>query len=268
MKKHGTNFVATNVAASHIKQLGILVGYIVSVITEMISFYFFSLSDDEKKVLLQNKTTLADKIKTALIPIFAVAADEFAEVKTYWQTIYKKYFDMDVSSSDVVIPQKLAEGKWRLLFIPKGLTMDVTYGVYGKVISSHDSNWSMRKNDYFDSFDAKVTDNIRDSKNGSYAVWVRDEQESDLEYRGQSTKQADPNKTVGDTLLERMVHGIVHFIETKQHLDVVGFTLCSGSRAADGRVPSMDCYPDRSVRVDRDDVDIYDSRGGVRKAVS
>ncbi len=268
MKKHGTNFIATNVAASNIKQLGILIGFIVSVITEMISFYFFSLSDDEKKVLLQNKTSLAEKIRIALAPIFAVTVDEFAEVRTYWQTIYKKYFDVDVDFTDIIVPQKPAEGKWRLLFVAKGLTMDFTYSIYGKVVSGY--NAKMWKDSYYGtSIDVKVTDNIRDSKNGSYAIWVRDDQESDIKFRNQSTKQVDPNKTVGETLLERMVHGIIHFIETKKHLDEKGFTLCSGSRAVDGGVPSMNWFPIiDAVGVHYSGVDYYISGGGVRQVVS
>ena len=267
-KNHGTNFVATNVAVSHIRQLGILIGFIVSVITEMISHYFFLLSDDEKKVLLQNKASLAEKIRTALMPIFAVAVDEFVEAKTYWQTIYKNNFGIDVDFTDIVVPPKPAEGKWRLLFIAKELTIDFTYGIYGKVMSGY--NAKMWKDSYYGtSIDAKVTDNIRDPKNGSYAIWVRDDQESDLQYRGQSTKQADPNKTIGETLLERMVHGIIHFIETKKHLDEKGFTLCSGSRAVDGYVPDMDWNPGHdTVHVFYYGVDYYNSYGGVRQVVS
>ncbi len=254
MKKHST-------------QLAMYLGGIQNTLIQIATPYFLSLSDEERKAAVQNLTPLSEKMASALTPIFTTSVDEFAEAKTYWQTIYKNHFDVDVDFSDVVIPPKPTEGKWRLLFIAKELTVDFTYGIYGKVMSGY--NAKMWKDSYYGtSIDAKVTDNIRDPKNGSYAIWVRDDQESDLQYRGQSTKQADPNKTIGETLLERMVHGIIHFIETKKHLDEKGFTLCSGSRTIDGNVPFMHRNPNGcTVRVGYGGIGGYYSSGGVRQVV-
>ena len=48
-----------------------------------------------------------------------------------------------------------------------------------------------------------------------------------------------PDGMIGETFLEWLVHGAVHFVETKQHLDEKGLTLCTGSRDASGDVPGV-----------------------------
>lgn len=268
MEKHGTNPENIAVTKSEIKQLGILIGYVVSVLTAIISHYFLSLSKEEKNRLLQNKESLGKNITSALASVFAGTNDPFVELKIYWRTIYKKHFDIDANFSNVFIPLKPIEGKWRLLFVAQELMIDHAYIIYTRTISRY--NAKMWKDDYYSgSIDYKIADNIRNPKDGSYAIWVRDEQESDEKFCGQSTEQADPNKLIGETLLERMIHGIVYFIETKKHLDEKGTTLCSGSRTTNGDVPNMHWYPDShmvGVRYSR--VDCINPNGGIRQVIS
>ncbi|MFA7201545.1 MAG: hypothetical protein WC099_00885 [Candidatus Paceibacterota bacterium] len=268
---HGTNpAIVTNITVtkSEIKQFGIFIGYIMSILSSIISHYFFSLSRDEKNKLLQNKDAFAKKIYNALVFVFAVNQGEFVETKVYWQGIYKKHFDMHVDFTNVSVPSKPNGGKWRLLFIAQGLMIEDACSVYRRVMKIHNSK--MQRDGYYSaSIDYRVNDNIRNPKDDSYAIWVRDGQESDEEFYGQSAKQADPNKLIGITLLERMIYGIVYFIETKKHLDEKGLTICSGSRTVDGLVPRMRWYPDNhSVFVGNSSMDDYYPIGGIRQVIS
>jgi hypothetical protein len=43
-----------------------------------------------------------------------------------------------------------------------------------------------------------------------------------------------------ETLLERMLHELVFFSETRKHLDVNNLTFCCGSRYADGYGPGRE----------------------------
>lgn len=263
MNTHGTDRVVPTV--QQIKQLGILLGFVLEVVTRIVTRYFFALSSDEAKALLQSKGALSAKIKEALGPVFVVVVDEYAAQRTYWEGIYRTHFGIDTDLSGIMIPPKPLEGKWRLLFILQGFTINRAIVAYCGVLVAHDSKWKVWQ--YMDDLDA-VTKSIRTTVE-SYAIWVRDEQESDQEFRGQTTRQVDSDQSVGVTLLERLIHGAVHFVETKQHLDEKGFTLCSGSRDAGGFVPGVDWRPGlRQVDVRWYDLDDAYSCGGVRRAVA
>lgn len=234
MKNHGTDRLIPT--TQQVKQLGILLGCVVAVVTEVVTRVFFSLSSDERKALLQSKEMLATKVKKGLSKVFPAAADKYAAQRVYWEGIYSTHFGMEANFSEVVIPEKPSVGKWRLLFILKGLTMNHAAAMYRKILVTHDPKWRLWQ--YADDLDAAITRNTRTSAE-SYALWVRDEQEADEEFRGQSTRRVDPDQLIGVTVPERLVHGTVHFVETKQHLDKKGVTLCSGSRDVGGDVPGV-----------------------------
>jgi hypothetical protein len=154
----------------------------------------------------------------------------------YWVKFYKKYLNCSAPDfSGLKIPKKPTEGNWRLLVILKGLTNNWVYGACAKQFPC----WR-----YGDNLDKAIPTNERDPKNGSYAVWVRDTVEADPVHKN---KSADTIKEAGlktETLLERMIHELVYFLETLQdggragkHLDVNTATLCSGSRHSGGDVP-------------------------------
>ena len=45
-------------------------------------------------------------------------------------------------------------------------------------------------------------------------------------------------------MLERLLYDLMHFTETGKHLDVENYTLCTGSRRADNKVPYVGWDPD------------------------
>jgi hypothetical protein len=244
MKQNGTD----PKGPGFFKKLGILVGFIVEVLNEI----FYGMSEAE----LQHWSGKKDTIRKDFRKYFKVA-DLFVEEKELWRKFYQKHFSLDVNFADVIVPPKPTEGKWRLLFIAEGLTMNQVYDCMKALFAC----WG-----YTEDLDKSVTQNARDTKK-SYAIWVRDEAEPDTEFLNKSTRQADPDMKIGVTLTERMIHEIDYFSETGKHLDEKGVTFCSGSRCSDGGVPSVYLCTDGEVRVHWDGlVDSY-SKCGVRRAV-
>lgn len=231
-----------------ITKLSILAGFVLQVVNEI----FFSMSEAE----LQHWSGKKGNIRKQLRTMFKVK-DLFVEEKELWRKFYQKHFSMELNFADVIVPDKPMEGTWRLLIIAQGLTMNQVYDSMSKAFKC----WR-----YNDDLDAKVPKNIRDTKT-AYAIWVRDGVEPDEKYLGKSTNQADPDMTIGQILLERMIHEIVFFDETGNHLDIKGVTFCTGSRHSDGYVPGVHWY-DGKVRVYWCSLDYSDSDYGLREAVS
>lgn len=84
---------------------------------------------------------------------------------------------------------------------------------------------------------------------------------------GQSAEEGDP-KQEGITLRERLFLELAYFTETGEHLDVTGYTICSGSRDSDGGVPGVYWSADyRGVGVRWYDVGRRGATNGLRQAV-
>ncbi len=190
----------------------------------------------------------------ALLQEFGTTAD--TRVIADWQKFYKDHFGLDVDFSKVGIPIR-PKGNYRLLFIAKGMSMNVAFARCTELFST----WK-----YTDDLDAKITQNIRTASE-NYAVWVLDEVEPDKTYRGNSTKQVDSTMELGITVLERIIFEIKYFSETGKHLDVKGVTFCSGSRDSGGSVPLAD-WGDSEFRIGCYPLAHSGSGCGVRSAVS
>ena len=196
------------------EKLGLLAGFIV----EFLATIF---NDDQIDYHLGHK----DELKKKLREVFSTI-DEFSEIRLDWQKFYKEKFNWTVDFSSVIIPPMPTVGQWRLLLIPKGMTLNFAFQIASGLFTS----WR-----YNNDLDGVVTKNIRNTEN-HYAVWIRDEVEPDKEFLGKSTRQSDPDMKIGITLLERIIFEIKYFTETRNHLDIKGLTFCSGSCNANGRV--------------------------------
>lgn len=228
------------------EKLGLLAGFIV----EFLATIF---SDDQIDYHLGHKNELKKKLRE----VFSIT-DEFQEIREEWQNFYKEKFNWTVDFSSVIIPVMPTNGKWRLIFIPKGMTMNLAF----KIASGLFKSWR-----YTDDLDSAVTKNIRNTEN-NYAIWVRDEVEPDQEFLGKSTRQSDPDIKIGITLLERIIFEIKYFTETSKHLDVKGLTHCSGSRYVNGIVPYAYLGINGKFFVNCYDIDFSDSKYGIRSVVS
>jgi hypothetical protein len=130
----------------------------------------------------------------------------------------------------------------REIKIPKGYTIEKALEECRKLfpVSAH-------------AMDDIVSD--RDSKE-AYSVFVKDTVEADEELKNLSADDLKEKGVKGITLLERLKLELDYFKETGKHLDIKNMTLCSGSRDAVGRVPSVRWDPDyRRVRVHWDHPD-------------
>ena len=243
-------------------------GHALGKVAEIIAAHWASTTFDEIQALLQGGgCDFREAIARQLTPIFATSDDDSHRAqRALWEKYYREHFGMTVDLSQIRVPAKPTVGKWRLLAIAGGLTMNHAAECYHTVIRAHDARWTLWQ--YAPDFDAVVTRNERTSA-VSYFVWVRDGVEPDAEYLGKAAHDADPELLIGETLLERLVHGAIHLVETKKHLDEKGWTQCTGSRPADGSVPCV--YADsgrREVRVGWCGVRDADPRGGLRQVVS
>jgi hypothetical protein len=226
-------------------QLGELVGFIVDFLVSILNF-------SQVEYWLSHKTELKKKLRE----VFSID-DEFIEIREKWQKFYKTNFNWDVDFSQVIIPSK-PDGKWRLLFIPKGMSLNFAFSICEKLFKSLSCAEDLNR---------EVIKNIRNT-DSHYAVWVHDEIESDQEFLGKSIRKVDSDMKIGITLLERIIFEIKYFTETGNHLDVSGLTYCSGSRFAGPHVPSVGLarsgeFDVSWVRLD----DCYD-KYGIRSAVS
>jgi hypothetical protein len=226
------------------QKLGALAGFIVDFLATL-------LSEEQVDFWLGHKTELKKKIRE----VFSIV-DEYASIREEWQKFYKFHFNWDVDFRGVIIPTIPIDGKWRLLFIAKGMTMNKAFDCCSTLFKS----WR-----YNDDLDKAISVNVRTSSD-HYAVWVRDGVEPDQEFLGKSTRQVDLDMKIGITVLERLIFEIKYFSETRNHLDIKGVTFCSGSRDSGGNVPYA-YWNDGKFWVGWCDLDFSSSDYGIRSAV-
>jgi hypothetical protein len=150
-----------------------------------------------------------------------------------WQKFYKKVFNLDLDLSKVRIPEH-QEGIDRLLIITN-ITLEELYAKCKELFPC----WKTDKD-----LDGIVTWNERDSKDGPYAIWIRDVQEADEELKNLSANDIKKKGITTETLAERFIHELKFYDETGKHLDIKSITLCMGSRYDDGFVPLIRWYID------------------------
>lgn len=150
---------------------------------------------------------------------------------SYWNQFYRG-FGIAADFSEADIPT-VAPG-YRIIGITKGLTInraiDVARSKFPVLVSCDD-------------MDALVMKNDRTSEK-AYFVAFRDRVEADEENKNKSANDLEKEGKPTITLLERIVMEIEYFQRTGSHLDIKNWTLCAGSRSADGCVPSVSWYGD------------------------
>ncbi len=154
-----------------------------------------------------------------------------SEIKNDWSEFYKKNFDIEINLSALSIPAP-KEGFIRCLIVIPGVNL----GMVLMKIKSFMGVVSKKYDHYLDDF---IIHNDRDAEPGNpYAIWVRDAVEADEEHTAMSYNDVQEEKISGETFLERLLHGLKYFLETGEHLDCEGATLCSGSRS-ENDVPTV-----------------------------
>ncbi len=200
------------------------VGQMREIFTSLMQGVPKDLSFEDAKVILGRKT----KLILHTMDFFPEFVDD--PVKQ-WKMFYRKVFGVEVDLSKVVIPKRTDEQKkefTRLVIVLKGITALQTYLISGMKFKTEKSNES-----YFKGF----MQNERNNEDSSYAIWVRDGQESDTQYKDITAKELKKRGIKTETALERLLHGLKYFLETERYLDTKARMLCSGSHYFGNGVP-------------------------------
>jgi len=158
---------------------------------------------------------------------------------TDWQQFYHDLFGLEIDLLGLSVPAK-KKGFDRLVIVAQGMTLQRLYDNCVKLCPC----WKWTDDDL-----DKIVQSERTAKDGTYAVWFRDVVEADEELKNLSANDLKEKGIPGITLEERLLMELKYFKETGNHLDIKSWTLCSGSRCSDGRVPRVDWDSGR-LRVD------------------
>lgn len=156
-------------------------------------------------------------------------ANPYADFLLEWEHFYLKHFDVTYDFASLTMPVRPGDD-WRLLVIG-----EIPLGeIYAKCKEFFPC-WCWTD----DNFDTIVTWNERDTKNGPYAIWVKDNVEADEELKNLSATDIREKGLATETLTERLIHELTFFTETGEHLDLKNTTLCAGSRDSFGSAPGV-----------------------------
>jgi|GEM_PF-510412 hypothetical protein len=222
-----------------------------------------AISKGSAQNVIKHGGELQKAVKTAIEKaIRELSGDPIMELTMF----YRDYLDLTVDLSKVVIPVNPGGLDW-INIIAKELLEASNGHPHDFVIEA------MRKRNikvwtYYNDLDAVLSPGILMVKNDlrrndrwpdvSYAVRNCDCAEADEKYKNLSANALAELGIIGNTCLERLIHGYRYFIKTGKHLDVENITLCSGSRCSDGYVPCVS-FLDGKVGVDGcDPSDSYD----------
>src|SRR3989344_1015537 len=148
-----------------------------------------------------------------------------------WSMFYLDTFGITKDFSGLIIPKK-KKGFDRLIIVAEGMTPNVLFDKTKEFTTA----WKYR-----DNLDEIVSGRKADH---DYAVWVRERVEADEELKNLSANDLKEKNILGITLEERLLYGLKFFKETRGHLDIKNWTLCSGSRNPGGGVPFVDLFSD------------------------
>lgn len=161
-----------------------------------------------------------------------------------WTQFYAEVFGRKVDFSGVKVPDNPGDFN-QVIYMAKGLS----YNQVEEACKNADKFWKYSDKPLSELVD--MNNEARTTESGSYAIRVRNTEEADAVHQSKSADDLGQEGIKGQTLLERLVHGLFYYWLNKQRrLDFTNWTLCAGSRLHDGRVPRAGFDPDgRSVDV-------------------
>lgn len=148
-----------------------------------------------------------------------------------WGAFFES-IDCKCDLSAITIPQ-YQPGLDRLIIMPSAMTLNRIV----EIMRAKFDVWIHAE--FGDDIDTAVPHNTR-ANGRTYAIWVRDQVESDEEFRNTSAIDLEARDVPVMTLLERLLYGMFRFHQQRDHLDVIGGTLCAGSRTLSGKVPCVE----------------------------
>ena len=151
------------------------------------------------------------------------------ELVQSWRAFYRDLFEIETDFSKLQIPTH-QPGFDRLIIVVQGMDPERLYHKCREFFFGWKST-----NKGLD----EIVQSGRSSKNGTYAVWCRETIEADEDLKNLSAEDLKVKGIYCITLEERLLYELKYFNETSGHLDPDTFTLCAGSRYADGYVPTV-----------------------------
>ncbi|MEI7452313.1 MAG: hypothetical protein WCK37_03890 [Candidatus Falkowbacteria bacterium] len=158
------------------------------------------------------------------------------ELKQTWTNIYQNQFDKKVDFTNLTVPSFYNPDKHFAIIVAKGTTMNEVVTAIKKKFNVHLYN---------ENLDSSATTNDRIADKG-YVIIFNKNIEADDNLKNLSTNKLIEMNISGITLLERLLLEVFYFDNTKKHLDIKNWTLCSGSRDSGGYVPFVHWNSDDS----------------------
>lgn len=200
------------------------------------------LSSDVLKRYVDGQEELRSRLRRALVnEVFHPDFSPILIPLELWARLYRDglKFKPDAVKPLEKIWQEPKPGYWNVPMLP-GLTQN---GLVAAMPKLGITVWP-----YNDDLDASIPHHDRDpNKESFYLVSFRARKEADEEYNNLSAVQLKEQGIKGITNPERLFLGLGFYQATEgeadlnqRHLDVKNYTLCSGSRCSDGKVPSVD----------------------------
>lgn len=160
-----------------------------------------------------------------------------------WTDFYRRIFGKEVDLANLNVPAKPEYECWPIVIVPGTTNNDV----FDTCKKQFGKAWR-----YVD--DLNTVRDVVKRPDGAYVVWVKVNVEADPDLANVSAEKIVERELNTLTLRERLVLGLKYFDETKSHLDIKNWTLCAGSRDADGDVPCV-CWLDDELSVSWSRVD-------------
>lgn len=165
----------------------------------------------------------------------SIHEQDVSKILLDWEKFYRKYFDLVCNFSNLVIPERPTQGKWRLIVVAEGMTPQK---LFNKCLGQFDAHSCIGDD----------LNNISDKVSKNYSFWVRAIQEVDENLRNLSADDLKQKSIIGITFIGRLLFELKYFDETEMHLDIEHFTLCTASRCLNGLIPSVHWHGDK-IRV-------------------
>ena len=176
-----------------------------------------------------HKKEMAAKIRKALLSI-----NSYTAIIAEWEAFYAE-LGIKCDFSGVKIPDDPG-GFPRVIIMAQGITPQSAYNLCAKNFKCW--KWTEKNLD-------TIVESERTTKDGPYAIRIRDRVEADKENKNLSHNKLKEMGIKGITLEEREIFELKYHKETNKHLDIHNWTLCAGSRYSGGGVPRVGwdgCY--------------------------
>lgn len=175
---------------------------------------------------LKNKTALGRELGKFLRNRYDTLLDFPDTAK--WVDFYRRIFGKEVDLTNVHAPVKPEYECWHIVMAP-GISNNDAFDACKKQFGK-----AWRYED-----DLNTVRDIVKRPEWPYVVWVKAFVEADSDLANVSAEKIAERGLNTLTLRERLVLELKYFDETKSHLDIKNWTLCAGSRYADGHVPRV-----------------------------